>query len=253
MGHRFESYSSRKMEEFICQYCEKICKNKNSLRQHEVRCKENPNHIIVKSNFRNYKGHTAWNKGLTKEIDFRVAKQGQTHSNNIKSGKTIPWQYTKSKEEFEKIQTKINTSLSKTVKNKILEGTWHNSFSKCRTHEYKGIKMMGTWEVKFAELLDKKNIEWEYTKDIFEYNYLEEKHQYNPDFYLPKFDLYIEIKGHPTKRDLAKWTTSNIKNLNIFFGDDLKLIGLNIEYRNNYKGLEKFKNKNENLMKLLLS
>ena len=30
---------------YICKYCGKICKNKNSLAQHEIRCKENPNKI----------------------------------------------------------------------------------------------------------------------------------------------------------------------------------------------------------------
>lgn len=35
-----------------------------------------------------WKGHTAWNKGLTKETDERVKKNGQTLSENIKSGKT---------------------------------------------------------------------------------------------------------------------------------------------------------------------
>lgn len=35
------------MSEYICKYCGKICKNKNSLAQHEVRCKENPNRIIT--------------------------------------------------------------------------------------------------------------------------------------------------------------------------------------------------------------
>ena len=31
---------------FICQYCNKECKNLNSLKQHECRCSENPNRII---------------------------------------------------------------------------------------------------------------------------------------------------------------------------------------------------------------
>ena len=35
------------MDDFICKYCGKICKNKNSLVQHEVRCKENPNRISL--------------------------------------------------------------------------------------------------------------------------------------------------------------------------------------------------------------
>lgn len=34
-----------KTQTFICKYCGKECKNKNSLSQHEIRCKENPNKI----------------------------------------------------------------------------------------------------------------------------------------------------------------------------------------------------------------
>ena len=36
---------------FTCKYCNKECKNKNSLAQHEIRCKNNPNKIQVISNF----------------------------------------------------------------------------------------------------------------------------------------------------------------------------------------------------------
>ena len=39
---------------FNCKYCNKECKNKNSLAQHEIRCKENPEHIIVHSNLGEY-------------------------------------------------------------------------------------------------------------------------------------------------------------------------------------------------------
>lgn len=31
------------MEDFVCKYCGKLCKNQNSLTQHEIRCKKNPN------------------------------------------------------------------------------------------------------------------------------------------------------------------------------------------------------------------
>ncbi len=39
-----------------CIYCGKECKNKNSLIQHEIRCKENPRHITNKGNC---KSHTS--------------------------------------------------------------------------------------------------------------------------------------------------------------------------------------------------
>ena len=47
--------------EFKCRYCSKVCKNANSLRNHERLCKSNPNH----------QEHTGfkygWSKGLNKE------------------------------------------------------------------------------------------------------------------------------------------------------------------------------------------
>lgn len=46
------------MENFVCKYCGKICKNKNSLTQHEIRCKENPEHIICYGNKGNMPNHT---------------------------------------------------------------------------------------------------------------------------------------------------------------------------------------------------
>jgi DNA-directed RNA polymerase subunit RPC12/RpoP len=44
-----------------CKYCGKLCKNKNSLIQHEIRCKENSSGLVVKSNlgYYNQKGRKA--------------------------------------------------------------------------------------------------------------------------------------------------------------------------------------------------
>ena len=50
---------STAMEEFICKYCGKECKNKNSLAQHEIRCKQNPNRIECKGNNGNMPAHTS--------------------------------------------------------------------------------------------------------------------------------------------------------------------------------------------------
>lgn len=40
--------------EYHCKYCGKICIGRNSLTQHELRCKKNPDRIIVHSNFIKY-------------------------------------------------------------------------------------------------------------------------------------------------------------------------------------------------------
>lgn len=240
------------MEEYICKYCGKVCKNKNSLVQHEIRCKENPNRIVNCGNHDATRGYPAWNKGLTKQNDPRVAKYANTYKENYKNGKFKIWSDGLTKENSSKIN-KLSIKVKETVDKKIITDSWHTSFSKARTQVYKGIKMMGNWEVEFAKLLDEKDIKWIYTNDKFDYVYENKIHKYNPDFYLPEFDTYIEIKGYPTKRDYDKWSTSNINNLNIFFGDDLLKLGLNLDVK--LKGYEKvpdkFRIKNQELLNKL--
>ena len=51
---------------------------------------------------------------------------------------------------------------------------------------------------------------------------------YFPDFYLKEFDLYIEIKAFSKEKDKLKWEQfPNDKRLEIYFGNDLVLLGLN--------------------------
>ena len=45
------------MEEFICKYCGRQCKSQNSLTQHEIRCKSNPNRIECYGNKGNMPQH----------------------------------------------------------------------------------------------------------------------------------------------------------------------------------------------------
>lgn len=56
---------------------------------------------------------------------------------------------------------------------------------------YKNIRMRSSWEVEFAKLCDQNNVKWEYEPKTFG---LSDGRQYLPDFYLPKENLWIEIK-----------------------------------------------------------
>ena len=60
-----------------CNYCGKLCKNKNSLAQHEIRCTQNPNR----------KDFEIWNKGLTKNIDPRLLTEKIAEANKQKGYK----------------------------------------------------------------------------------------------------------------------------------------------------------------------
>ena len=44
--------------EYVCRYCGRICKNNNSLRNHERLCKKNPNRQISYGNKGNMPNHT---------------------------------------------------------------------------------------------------------------------------------------------------------------------------------------------------
>lgn len=65
---------------YICKHCGRECKNPNSLRNHERLCKLNPERDIhslkmMELNRNRWNsGHTAWNKGLTKDSDERILK-----------------------------------------------------------------------------------------------------------------------------------------------------------------------------------
>lgn len=83
------------MENFKCKYCGKICKNPNSLRNHERLCKENPNHQI--SSFVNFNKEctdgkrNVWNKGLTADTDSRVKQQSISLSNRYNADLVSPF------------------------------------------------------------------------------------------------------------------------------------------------------------------
>lgn len=84
---------------YYCQYCNKKCVGKNSLTQHEIRCKENPNHINhIKtiSNFikfnedcRNGIRHHP-HKGQTKYTCEAVRKFSETLRKQYQNGDILP-------------------------------------------------------------------------------------------------------------------------------------------------------------------
>lgn len=116
-------------------------------------------------------------------------------------------------------------SVSKAVRKKVAEGTWHNSFSKARTHEYNGVQLYGRWELSYAKWLDANGIRWERPEKGFAYQWQGKTSHYFPDFYLPDQDLYVEIKGYPVQRDVEKWKSFK-HNLSVLHGEELFEMGL---------------------------
>lgn len=173
-------------ENYICKFCGKVCKNANSLRNHERLCKENPNH--QESYFKTHKNirinKEPWNKGLTKETDVRVNKISNSIKDGIKSGK-IKLLYL-GKHLSEEHKQKISNSMKQAHKEKrahnIGSSRWNNEHS---------------WPEKwFIEVLQNEfnmieNIDYE-TEMPFD--------KYSLDFAWSEKKLCIEIDGEQHER-----------------------------------------------------
>ena len=97
----------------------------------------------------------------------------------------------------------------------------NNVVGRVKNITYKGVKLKGSWELLVAKWFDENNIKWEHETKSFDYEW-NGKRKYYPDFYLPDFDIYIEVKGYETERDRIKWLS--IPNLIVFKSDEIKKI-----------------------------
>ena len=206
--------------EYVCRYCGRICKNDNSLRNHERLCKENPDRQILVSNF------IKWN-------EYRSRKHLQKVSNQYLKAKETGDIYLVSDETRKRISDsakgRVHTEEHKERLSKIMKGIAKDnpnySFSKNKYFKKEiidGFRMDSSWESIFANYLNQHNIKWIKNKKSFRYIFENEEHSYYPDFYLEDFNLYIEIKGRETEKDKAKY--KSVKDLIVLKQNDIKKI-----------------------------
>lgn len=100
---------------------------------------------------------------------------------------------------------------------KIIHGKWG---------KYKGIWMRSSWEVAFTYWLDLSGIKWLYESKTFDLG----NTTYTPDFYLPEFNCYIEIKGYWRDDAKKKFSLFRRKYFNIKIAvleyKQLKILGV---------------------------
>lgn len=163
-----------------CRYCNKECKNTNSLKQHECRCKENPD----RRNFLNLQSawNNPWNKGLDK-TDIRIQKHIISYNKNKELGLHKPYEY-KHTEEFKKKQS-INA----------LKNHYENHFGSRKSYLYNGVKFISSYELKVAKDLDDNNIKWQKPSRLPYIDFNGKNHHYTADFYLPEYDVYLDPKN----------------------------------------------------------
>ena len=89
--------------------------------------------------------------------------------------------------------------------------------------EYDGIQFQGKWELYFYQWCKRNNVAIEKCNEWFEYQWNGTR-KYFPDFTLPEYETYVEVKGYKTERDDAKWSQFNKKLLIVDKKDIPKLL-----------------------------
>ena len=195
-----------------CQYCGKFCKNKNSLNQHEIRCKQNPNRlkIVIKTdNFKNYREkHGSWIKGLTKETDERVKKLSDSLKEGHRTKRLKPSFYGK------------HHTYETRLKMKRTNGGVRKSVIPYKRGYYKGYHCDSSWELAYVIYNIEHNIEFQQCNEYFYYEYENETHKYYPDF--KEGDIYVEIKNFNSKKFNAKLEYFPYK-IKVLYKKDIKI------------------------------
>jgi hypothetical protein len=113
-----------------------------------------------------------------------------------------------------------------------------NTTGKCIWHDYvhsngELYKVQGTWELKFIKWLDENNLEFKCHEDRI--NYIDDENNdrnYYPDFYIYKWESYVDIKsdysfrGQKRKFEILKKTSTT--PIKLLFKNDLIKLGIKI-------------------------
>lgn len=177
---------------YICKFCGKVCKNANSLRNHERLCKLNPERqesSWIKFNHE----HGAWNKGLTKETDERVRKLAETYSSNIKNGITKQYDHSL-------IWTEVRRKEQSERKKK---------FYAEHPEKHPNVRLSGNrGKMTYPEQLTFDWLNEHSIKNEHNYHFVTEQFNRYVDFYLPALNIFIEVDGEhwhkDTQKDVAK-------------------------------------------------
>lgn len=170
-----------------CQFCGKECKNKNSLAQHEVRCKSNPNCVNAHSEkwlqaMHNKRGHS-FNQ-YTKAKELGLPKPELSEETKKKLSERFSGNGNNAKREA--VRNKISASL----KVAHSEGRAHN-IGECRWNNKPSYREQWFMNMMENELNQKVGVDYQR-----EYPF----HKYSIDFAWPDRKICVEIDGEQHQR-----------------------------------------------------
>lgn len=209
--------------------CGKQFENKQAYCGHCCHCAKHRlihNKPILESNFKFRKGKSSWNKGLTKETDDRVKAYALKSSETLKK---IPGH---------KVSEESRKKISETMKNNPNAGGYRKGSGRGKKGWYNGVFFDSQWELAFWIYCKDHNISIKRNTDKFYYELNNEWHYYLPDFIINENEI-IEIKGYKTK--LVEIKANLVKNLKVFYRDDLNYVFDYIKEKYNLKENEVYK------------
>ena len=157
-----------------------------------------------------HKKHYDWIE-IQKDYDAGLSFRGLQHKygiafNSLVNAKNRGDLITRTKSEASKLRIAEHgpTVMGQDARRRLSERmSQHNPGGKSKWYEVSGKKVQGTWERNFALYCNENNIAWDRCKP-WKYVLDGKIKSYTPDFYLPAFDLYVEIKGRWWGNDRAK-------------------------------------------------
>lgn len=196
----------------VCKFCGAEKKNRNSLRNHERLCKDNPNRqksALMLYNEGGHKGHNQYTKARELGLPDPICSE-ETRKKLSENGKGR-----KHTEETKK-------KLSDLAKARNLGGCdAGNHGGRGKRGYYKGLYCMSTWELAWVVYQLEHGKKVEQCKDRFPYIMDGEVHNYTPDFIMD--GVYYEIKNwhRPDTDYKVKFFPKN-KTLVLIEGDENK-------------------------------
>ena len=188
----------------ICKFCNKECKNHNSLINHQRLCPKNIDRKYV-SHTLGANGHVAWNKGLTKHTSVSLAQSSETRKKLGLGG----WS-AKARSNGGKAGGGYKENAGRSKKFYVPD-----SFGK-------KVCLQSTYELRCSELLNELKIKW-----IRPASLKYDNRNYFADFYLPEYDLYLDPKNsYKAKLDeikIAKVKEQNNVRVIVLLEHDLTL------------------------------
>lgn len=125
---------------------------------------------------------------------------GKHHTDKSKQKMSIAGKERASNMSYEEKHKIAMKAVETKRKNGTLNNTTSNAYSRTKSGKRKDLNnqfFRSSWEANVARILNHLNIEWEYEikRFVFESDNELGVDSYQPDFYLPKLNIWIEVKG----------------------------------------------------------